>query len=124
MYQSLLSVLQVLIAVSIFFVWVIRYENVIKEFKQFNLPSWLRDLVGILKLTCAALLTIGVFQKEFAVFGAVGLVALMACAVFTHVRVKNPLYKMVPSVTLFALCALIAFTYAQNPSFVAALNSR
>ena len=35
--------------VSVLFVWVIRYDNIIKEFKQYELPDWLRDFVGILK---------------------------------------------------------------------------
>lgn len=41
--------LQALVAVSVFFVWVIRYANIVQEFKQYGLPDWLRDLVGILK---------------------------------------------------------------------------
>jgi len=41
--------LQALVATSIFFVWVVRYGNVVEEFKHYGLPDWLRDLVGILK---------------------------------------------------------------------------
>lgn len=46
-------------ATSIFFVWVVRYNNIIQEFKQYGLPEWLRDLVGILKLTFSLLLLLG-----------------------------------------------------------------
>ena len=46
----LIEVLQVLTASSILFVWVVRYDNIITEFQQYQLPVWLRDMVGILKL--------------------------------------------------------------------------
>ena len=42
--------LQAVVAASVFFVWVIRYANIVQEFKQYGLPDWLRDLVGILKM--------------------------------------------------------------------------
>lgn len=34
--------LQALVAASVFFVWVIRYANIVQEFKQYGLPDWLR----------------------------------------------------------------------------------
>ena len=86
--------LQALIAASIFFVWVVRYDNIIAEFKQYGLPDWLRDFVGILKLTFALLLLIGIERKPLAVAGGLGIAALMACAFVTHLRVKNPPAKI------------------------------
>ena len=46
----LTEVLQVITASSILFVWVVRYDNIITEFQQYQLPVWLRDMVGILIL--------------------------------------------------------------------------
>ena len=43
-------------SIAIFFVWVVRYENIRKEFDDYNLPTWLRDLTGILKLSFAWML--------------------------------------------------------------------
>ena len=62
--------LQALVAASVFFVWVVRYANIIQEFKQYGLPDWLRDLVGILKMTFSLMLLIGIERKPFAVAGA------------------------------------------------------
>lgn len=109
MNQHLFAVINVIIAASIFFVWVVRYENVTREFTQYNLPPWLRDLVGILKLSCATLLLLGIFQKEFTAIAATGLGFLMLCAVATHVRTKNPVSKMVPAMTLLGLCTVLLF---------------
>jgi len=102
--------LQALVAVSIFFVWVVRYGNVVEEFKQYGLPDWLRDLVGILKLTFALLLLIGIERRPLAVVGGLGIALLMACAFFTHVRVKNPLFKMLPSLTLLVVSVVIVLS--------------
>jgi uncharacterized membrane protein YphA (DoxX/SURF4 family) len=100
--------LQSLVATSIFFVWVVRYANIVQEFKQYGLPDWLRDLVGILKITFALMLLIGIDRGLFAVIGGIGIVILMLGAVGTHVRMKNPLFKILPSLTLMLLSAVIA----------------
>jgi hypothetical protein len=99
--------LQALVAASIFYVWVVRYANVIEEFKQFKLPDWLRDLVGVLKLTFSLMLLIGIERVPIALVGGIGIAFLMLCAFITHLRVKNPLYKMVPSLTLLLVAIAI-----------------
>ena len=100
--------LQALVAASVFFVWVVRYDNIIAEFKQYGLPNWLRDLVGILKLTFALLLLIGIERKALAVAGGLGIAALMAGAFVTHLRVKNSPAKMAPCLSLLVLSLMIA----------------
>ncbi|MEO6784894.1 MAG: DoxX family protein [Chthoniobacteraceae bacterium] len=100
--------LQALVAASIFFVWVVRYDNIIQEFKQYHLPDWLRDLVGILKLTLSLMLLIGIERKQFAIAGGAGIAALMACALVVHLRVRNPLRKMIPCLSLLGIALVIA----------------
>jgi uncharacterized membrane protein YphA (DoxX/SURF4 family) len=106
--HTLSVALQALVSASVFFVWVVRYDNIIQEFKQYKLPDWLRDLVGILKLTFSLLLLIGIEQPWFAVIGGVGIAGLMACAVLTHLRISNPIHKMLPSLTLLLFSTVIA----------------
>ena len=101
--------LQALVAASIFFVWVVRYANIVQEFKQYGLPDWLRDLVGILKMTFALMLLIGIERGLFAVVGGIGIAMLMGAAVVTHLRVKNPVFKMLPSLTLLLFSTPIAW---------------
>lgn len=100
--------LQALVASSIIFVWVVRYNNIIQEFKQYGLPDWLRDLVGILKLTFSLLLLLGIERATLAMIGGIGIAVLMASAFVMHLRVKNPLHKMLPCLTLLALASVIA----------------
>lgn len=106
--HDLLISLHALVAASIFFVWVVRYDNIIAEFKQYRLPDWLRDFVGILKLTFALLLLIGIERKALAVAGGLGIAALMAAAFVMHLRVKNPAWRMAPCLSLLVVSLVIA----------------
>ena len=100
--------LQALVAASVFFVWVVRYENIIQEFKHYGLPEWLRDLVGILKITFSLMLLIGIERPLFAMMGGLGIALLMGAAFITHLRVRNPGLKTLPSLTLLVLSVVIA----------------
>ena len=106
--QDLTIVLQALVAASIFFVWVVRYDNIIQEFRQYGLPDWLRDLVGILKLTFALLLLLATPRPSLAMIGSLGIAGLMGCAFAIHLRVKNPVFKMLPSLIMLVLALIIA----------------
>lgn len=100
--------LQALVAASIFFVWVVRYDNILQEFREYRLPDWVRDVVGILKITFSLMLLIGIERKQFAIAGGGGIAILMACAFAVHLRVKNPLFKMLPCLTLLLISLVIA----------------
>lgn len=107
--RGYIILLQVFVAASIFFVWGVRYANIIEEFQQYRLPAWLRDLVGILKFTCALLLLVGIERPRAAVLAGVALAFLMLAALVTHLRVKNPPFKMLPAATLLLLSLAIAY---------------
>ena len=103
--QSLLEILKILVVASILFVWVIRYSNIVEEFKFYSLPNWLRDLVGILKISFAImLLNENILLVQI---GALGIAGLMICALATHFKVKNPFAKMLPSTALLVICLVI-----------------
>ena len=102
--------LKALVAGSTFFVWVVRYKNIIKEFKVYGLPIWLRDLVGALKLSFVIML----FSADLSIviLGSLGIASLMFAALITHLRIKNPIYKMLPSISLMLIsCIIIVFTF-------------
>lgn len=101
--------LQALVAASVFFVWVVRYPNIVEEFKQLGLPDWFRDLVGILKMAFSLMLLIGIQHGPIAVVGGVGIAVLMGAAFVMHLRVRNPPFKMLPSLTLLVCSAVIVW---------------
>jgi len=105
MSTPLMEVLKVLIFSSVLFVWVVRYNNIVEEFRFYNYPDWLRDLVGIIKIS----LVVMIMREEMILVkvGAIGIMFLMLAAMITHIRVKNPLPKMFPSIVLFSLSSVI-----------------
>jgi uncharacterized membrane protein YphA (DoxX/SURF4 family) len=106
----LVSILQIITASSVFFVWVVRYDNIIEEFVYYKLPTWLRDLVGILKVSFGIMLLMGIYDEKFKIIGAGGLSLLMIAALLTHVKVKNPIHKAVPAVILLSFSVIILFS--------------
>ena len=54
--ETLGETLKIVATASIFFVWFIRYDNIKKEFSQYNYPGWFRDLIGILKISFVLML--------------------------------------------------------------------
>ena len=103
----LIEVLQIITASSILFVWVVRYENIITEFQQYQLPVWLRDMVGILKLSFSIMLLAGIYDEKYKYLGSSGLILLMLAALLTHVKMKNSFYKALPSLTLLVFSTII-----------------
>lgn len=97
----ILDVVKTLIAVSIFFVWVVRYENIVKEFKQYKLSNSIRDFVGILKLSFALMLMSP--KVELQMIASIGFIVLMIAALFTHIKIKNPKINMAPAFSLLVL---------------------
>lgn len=102
-----LELLTILIFGSIIFVWGVRYNNIKDEFKHFNLPTWLRDLVGIFKLSFAIMLLSD--SLDIMRIGASGIAVLMVAALLTHVRLKSPPHKMLPSFSLLCACLTVVY---------------
>jgi hypothetical protein len=107
MENYIIEILKIIVISSIFFVWVIRYSNIVEEFKIYGYPNWMRDLVGILKIAFALML----FNENVFIVqvGALGISALMLGALSTHIKIKNNFSKMLPSATLLAINLTIYF---------------
>lgn len=108
--DTMLLALKILVATSIFFVWVVRYDNIIKEFKEYGLPEWLRDLTGILKLAFAVMLLFSVHDKALGLAGSGGIAALMLAAQATHLRSGTQLFRRLPSFALLAISLFIFYS--------------
>ena len=97
--------LKIISSVAIFFVWVVRYDNIKKEFIEYNLPTWVRDLVGILKISFAAMLQFS--NEELVKIGALGISVLMFGAVVTHLRLKSNFRRYIASVAMLSISVFI-----------------
>ena len=118
---TLAIVAQVIIALGIANVWIIRRNrptpyrpegarDIREEFARYGLPKWAPAAVGTTKLVLAVLLLIGVVYAEVAVPAAAGMAALMVGAVWAHASVRDPLIKAVPALTMLTLSLLVVVT--------------
>jgi hypothetical protein len=99
---------QVIVAASIFIVWVLRFDNVVNEFKQYSLSDLTRTFVGSAKIVLATLLVVGIWHDEFVLIPSLLMAFLMLSAQYFHFKANNPWMKRLPSLLLLLLCLFIA----------------
>jgi hypothetical protein len=107
--EELTKIVQVTVAISVAYVWVFRFHNVIDEFKSFGLSDVTRNFVGASKISLATLLVVGIWYSSLIFIPALLMGLFMIAAQFFHFKVKNPFIKHVPSLILLMLCAFLAF---------------
>ena len=71
------NLIRIFISSSVFFVWIVRYENIKKEFEVFKIHESIRDLVGILKLSLAIMLLISIYDENYRIISAIGISIFM-----------------------------------------------
>ena len=98
---------QIIVATSVAFVWIFRYDNILGEFKQFGLSDIIRSFIGAAKIALATLLIVGIWYPPVVPVSAGLMGLLMIAAQFFHFKIKNPLSKHVPSLVLLGLCVFI-----------------
>ncbi|OGX87067.1 DoxX family protein [Hymenobacter glacialis] len=102
------AIAQLLVALSVGFVWIFRFDNIVREFKQYGLSDQTRTLVGNAKIILATLLVAGIWYPALVLVPAVLMGLLMVAAQYFHFKVSNPWSKRLPSLVLLGLCVFIA----------------
>ncbi|MBF8456609.1 DoxX family protein [Kaistella sp. G5-32] len=105
---NLLILAQIIVAASVAYVWIFRYDVIIKEFKQFGLSDLTRTFVGAAKVSLATLLVAGIWFPALVAIPAILMGLFMVAAQYFHFKIKNPFIKHLPSLVLLILCAFIA----------------
>ena len=117
---ELTIVAQVLIALTIYSVWLIRpnletayraanAKNLREEFAVYQLPVWTLYLVGLIKLLLASALLAGIWMSELVVPSACGMAGWSSEAVNVRLRVRHDsLLKATPAATLLLLSVFVA----------------
>ena len=99
---------QVIVALSIAYVWIFRFDNIVKEFKQYGLSDLTRNLVGASKIALSTLLVAGIWYPDLILIPALFIAFLMLSAQYFHFKVSNPWQKHAPSLFLLVLSLFIA----------------
>ena len=106
--NNLSVIAQVIVALSIVYVWVFRFDNIVKEFKQYGLSDLTRSMVGATKIILSTLLVAGIWFPDLVLVPALLMALLMIAAQYFHFKVKNPFMKRVPSLFLLLVSLFIA----------------
>lgn len=98
------------LALSVAYVWIFRYDNVVKEFRQFGLNDLTRNFVGTTKIALATLLLAGIWYPSLVQIPSLLMGLFMISAQYFHFKIKNPFIKHLPSLILLILSAIIAIS--------------
>ena len=105
--ENLVKLAQIIVAISVAYVWIFRFHNVLNEFKQFELSDLIRNLIGATKISLATLLIIGIWHSSLVTIPSALMGILMIAAQYFHFKKKNSFIKRSPSLILLILCAFI-----------------
>lgn len=117
--SSVLLACQIIIALGIYNVWLIRREkatayrggaakNMAEEFLAYGLPLWFMKVIMVLKLTFATMLLVGIWVPTLTAPAAFGMAGLMLGAVAMHLKVRDEIRKSVPAAVMLLLSVLVA----------------
>ena len=116
---------QIVIALSIYNVWFLRFNkptifrgkdasNMKEEFIAYGLPSWFVGVIGFLKVALATMLIVGIFINSLIYPAAIGMAILMFGAILMHIKVNDEVLKSLPAAIFLTLSLLIAFLKTNN----------
>ena len=111
---TLIQYLQMIVGVSVFYVWTFRIHNVIREFELFGFNEITRSLVGATKIALSTLLIIGVWYTDLVFIPSVLMSGFMLGAQYYHFKIKDPIIKYVPSFIFLILSLTIAYSTSPN----------
>ncbi len=113
--QTFIYALQITAALGLLNVWLLRFNqrtayrggsagSMREEFATYGLPAWFVYVIGALKVGSAIALIVGIWMPVL-VLPAAGLISvLMLGALSMHIKIHDPLKKMLPALGMLALC--------------------
>ena len=110
--------LQIVAGLGILNVWLLRFNqgtdyrggkasSMSEEFLSYGLPLVAVYIVGFLKIVSAIGLITGIFLPILVAPSAILLAALMIGALGMHLKIKDPIKKSIPALTMLTLCVAI-----------------
>jgi hypothetical protein len=117
----IISILQILIAFGLINVWLVRSgratkyrgagaQNMKEEFAVYGLPSWFMYVIGFLKIVIALVMIVGLFVPQImypiGIWALMLLAILMLGAITMHIKVRDPLVRILPAISMLAMSLL------------------
>ena len=116
--MNLFTLINLVIALSILNVWLIRFNkktsfrggesNSLKEeFLVYGLPIWFMYFIGFIKISLALLLIVGIWINQINIYVIALMILLMLGALIMHIKVKDPIKKSMPALSILLLLVVI-----------------
>jgi hypothetical protein len=120
MLQTVSIIFQVIIALGLLNVWILRFnketpyrggvaKTLKEEFAEYDLPAWSCYVVGFLKITSALLLLAGIGFPPLVLPCAILVTFLMLSAVTAHIVIRDSLFKAMPALALLVMSGGVVF---------------
>ena len=114
------KILSAVVSLTIINVWLFRSSkstlyrggnasNLYEEFQVYGLSDYFLT-IGIIKVSLAVLLLVGVFYKKITLFSASGIAIMMLAAAYFHFSVGDELIKALPSSVMLLSCIIIIYS--------------
>lgn len=112
------NILQLITGLGLLNVWLVRArsstayrggeaKSLKEEFAVYGLPDWTFYLVGGTKVVCGVLLIAGIWYPGLVRIPAAIVALLMVGALVMHAKVKDPLARFLPALSVLLMCAAI-----------------
>ena len=106
--------INLIIALTLLNVWLLRFnkktiyrggdaKSMKEEFTVYGLPLWFMYFIGFSKITLALLLILGIWFYQLNFYSYLILSALMIGAIIMHFKVKDPIMKTIPAISILTL---------------------
>ncbi|MFL2609469.1 MAG: DoxX family protein [Flavobacteriaceae bacterium] len=106
--ENISLLFQLIVSISVLFVWIFRYDNIVVEFKHYGYSDLIRNFVGASKISISTLLIMGIWYNEITTYASLAMAFFMLCAQISHIKVKNPFTKFIPSLVFLLMSLFIA----------------
>lgn len=118
--QTTIFVLQIIVSLGLLNVWLLRFRrstayrggearSMPEEFAAYGLPPWFIYVIGALKVGAALCLIAGLWLPRIVFPAALLICFLMLGALAMHLKIRDPLKKSVPALSLLALSLIICW---------------
>ncbi len=118
--QTIIQVFQIVVAIGLLNVWLLRFRrrtayrggdarSMPEEFAVYGLPAWSTYVVGTLKVGAACCLIAGLWMRITVFPAALVISFLMLGALAMHLKVRDPLKKSLPALSILTLSLIICW---------------
>jgi hypothetical protein len=88
--------------------------NLQEELEAYGYPSWFCPVFRLAKSCTALAVAAGILWTPALLVGVGGILVFMICAVGSHIKVRDPVQKSVPSGTLVLMCIVILLAHFEG----------